>query len=51
MREVARQILDVVRKSYDLGRGTLLDVIAEGVARAGIKTATVAATEASGPQE
>ena len=29
VREVARQNLDVVRKSYDLGRGTLLDVIAE----------------------
>jgi cobalt-zinc-cadmium efflux system outer membrane protein len=29
VREVARQNLDVVRQSYDLGRGTLLDVIAE----------------------
>jgi cobalt-zinc-cadmium efflux system outer membrane protein len=29
VREIARQNLDVVRKSYDLGRGTLLDVIAE----------------------
>jgi cobalt-zinc-cadmium efflux system outer membrane protein len=29
VREVARQNLDVVRQSYQLGRGTLLDVIAE----------------------
>ncbi len=29
VRDVARQNLDVVRKTYDLGRGSLLDVIAE----------------------
>src|SRR5206468_3148065 len=29
VRDVARQNLDVVRKSYELGRGSLLDVIAE----------------------
>ncbi len=29
VREVARQNLDVVRRSYELGRGSLLDVIAE----------------------
>ena len=29
MREVARQNLDVVRQAYELGRGSLLDVIAE----------------------
>ena len=29
MRDVARQNLDVVRRTYELGRGSLLDVVAE----------------------